>query len=150
MGLASVGGNPFTNPLMITFSSIVFVLVLGCSCTSPTSTWEIVLVAPSPSAVVPATTPAAIQTRPANPISVVGHVVTIGNDPFTQWAIETSDGKVYGLTNVSEERFREFGLDPPTLQTAKVEIKGFLTGRTPPSFRTEESIEVIDVKVIKE
>lgn len=148
---ATVGeeSQTFKNSLPV-FLSVVLVLALGFSCTSRTPRRETVPREPSPSAVFATATPTATQTDLGAFISVVGHIVTIGNDPFTQWAIETPDGKVYGLTSVSEDRLREFGLRPEILQAAKVEVKGYLMGRTSPSFRTEKSIRVIDIKVVNE
>lgn len=98
----------------------------------------------------PVTSPETQKTSDGSSISVVGRVVTIGNAPFTQWAIETSDGKMYGLTNVSEGEFRKFNQDSNVLRATKVEVKGILVGRTSPSFRTEESIEVIEIKTVQE
>lgn len=84
-----------------------------------------------------------IIERRGETIEVSGRIYNIGNDPFTQLAIETDDGLVYGLISKSKVT----GLGDLGFKRAKV--KGYLLGRTPPSFRTEKSIDVIDFEVIE-
>ena len=77
-------------------------------------------------------------------IKVTGRIRVIGNEPFTQVVIDTSEG-VYGLTGDKAKKHGPLW----KLQGETVEIQGFLQGRTPPSFRTEKSIDIIELKEIK-
>lgn len=76
-------------------------------------------------------------------IEVIGSIYSMGNAPFTQLVIEADNGTVYGLISTNKVT----GLWESQVRRAKV--KGYLLGRTPPSFRTEKSIDVIDFKVVK-
>lgn len=73
-------------------------------------------------------------------IEVSGRIYTIGNEPFTQLVIESVDGAVYGLINTDEIT---------RMVQGQVKVRGYLLGRTPPSFRTEKSIDVIDFEVVE-
>ena len=76
-------------------------------------------------------------------IEVTGRIVSIGSDPFTQIAIEADGGTVYGLVSSSKSvSWRE-------LPAKRVKVRGYVLGRTPPSFRTEISIDVISFEVIE-
>ena len=77
-------------------------------------------------------------------IKATGRIRVIGNEPFTQVVIDTSEG-VYGLAGDKAKKHGPLW----KLQGETVEIQGFLQGRTPPSFRTEKSIDVIELKEIK-
>ncbi len=73
-------------------------------------------------------------------IIVEGRIVAIGNEPFVQLTIETDD-IMYGLSGDTEELWRTQG--------KKVRVKGYLRGRTLPSFRTEKGIEVMSFEIIE-
>ena len=65
-------------------------------------------------------------------VQVAGRVYVMGNEPFTQVAIQLDDGKVYALTGEYDKELR-------SLQGKRVTIKGRLSGKTP---RGAEAIEV--------
>lgn len=65
-------------------------------------------------------------------VQVTGRVYVMGNEPFTQVAIQLDDGKVYALTGEYDKELR-------SLQGKRVTVKGRLIGKTP---RGAESIEV--------
>jgi hypothetical protein len=65
-------------------------------------------------------------------IQITGRVYVMGNEPFTQVAIQMDDGKVYALTGGYDKELR-------SLQGKRVAINGKLTGKTP---RGAEAIEV--------
>ena len=75
-------------------------------------------------------------------VEVTGRIRMIGNEPFTQLAIENLDGEVYGIIGGKTNELKK-------LQGQKVKVKASLMGRTPPSFRTEKSINVIDFELVK-
>jgi hypothetical protein len=65
-------------------------------------------------------------------IQVTGRIYVMGNEPFTQVAIQLDDGKVYALTGEYDKELR-------SLQGKRVTVKGRLSGKTP---RGAEAIEV--------
>ena len=65
-------------------------------------------------------------------VQVTGRIYVMGNEPFTQVAIQLDDGKVYALTG-------EYDKDLRALQGKRLAIKGKLSGKTP---RGAEAIEV--------
>jgi hypothetical protein len=65
-------------------------------------------------------------------VQVAGRIYVMGNEPFTQVAIQTDDGKVYALTGEYDKELR-------SLQGKRVTVKGRLSGKTP---RGAEAIEV--------
>ena len=65
-------------------------------------------------------------------VEVTGRIYVMGNEPFTQVAIQLDSGKVYALTGGYDKELRSF-------QGKRVTIKGRLRGKTP---RGAESIEV--------
>jgi len=75
-------------------------------------------------------------------VEITGFIRMIGNEPFTQVVIESINGEVYGITGDKNNELKK-------LQTQKVKVKGSLMGRTPPSFRTEKSIEVTSFEIIE-
>ena len=70
-------------------------------------------------------------------VQVAGRVYVMGNEPFTQVAIQLDDGKVYALTGEYDKELR-------SLQGKRVTIKGRLSGKTP---RGAEAIEVKSFQV---
>ncbi len=144
------GNNPIYLCTSISIALLTFTLaaIFGCSTGQHNATYTKIFLTSTPSLVYTKTYPPELQTPVGNKIIVVGHIVTIGNEPFTQWAVETTDNKVFGLTNLNEDRLREFGIDAGTLQGAMLEFKGILIGRTGPSYGTEESIYVIEVRIV--
>jgi hypothetical protein len=65
-------------------------------------------------------------------IQVTGRIYVMGNEPFTQVAIQLENGKVYALTGEYDKELR-------SLQGKRVTVKGRLSGKTP---RGAEAIEV--------
>jgi hypothetical protein len=65
-------------------------------------------------------------------IQVAGRIYVMGNEPFTQVAIQLDNGKVYALTGEYDKELR-------TLQGKRLTVKGKLSGKTP---RGAEAIEV--------
>jgi hypothetical protein len=65
-------------------------------------------------------------------IEVAGRIYVMGNEPFTQVAIQLDDGKIYALTGEYDKELR-------TLQGKRLTVKGKLSGKTP---RGAEAIEV--------
>jgi len=66
-------------------------------------------------------------------IQVTGRIYVMGNEPFTQVAIQQDDGKVYALTGEYDREFRR-------LQGKRVTVKGKLRGKA------NRGIDAIDVK----
>lgn len=71
-------------------------------------------------------------------IQVSGRIYVMGNEPFTQVAIQQDDGKVYALTGEYDREFRR-------LQGKRVTVKGKLGGKTT---RGVDSIEVKSFQVL--
>lgn len=69
-------------------------------------------------------------------ISISGLPVVIGNEPFSQVAIDTGN-EIIGVIGTFSQALRN-------LQYVQIEAEGFLQGRTSPSFRTEKSICIIN------
>ena len=65
-------------------------------------------------------------------IQVTGRIYVMGNEPFTQVAIQLDDGKVYALIG-------EYDKDLRALQGKRVTVSGKLSGKTS---RGAEAIEV--------
>ena len=65
-------------------------------------------------------------------VQVTGRIYVMGNEPFTQVAIQLNNGKVYALTGEYDKELR-------TLQGKRLTVKGKLSGKTP---RGAEAIEV--------
>jgi hypothetical protein len=72
-------------------------------------------------------------------MQVTGGIYVIGNEPFTQVAIQLDDGKVYALTGEYDKELRG-------LQGKRVTVKGKLSGKTP---RGAEAIEVKSFQVFE-
>jgi hypothetical protein len=72
-------------------------------------------------------------------VQVTGRIYVMGNEPFTQVAIQLDDGKVYALTG-------EYDKDLRALQGKRLTIKGKLSGKTP---RGAEAIEVKSFQVLE-
>jgi hypothetical protein len=72
-------------------------------------------------------------------IQVTGRIYVMGNEPFTQVAIQLDDGKVYALTGEYDKELRG-------LQGKRVTVKGKLSGKTP---RGAEAIEVKSFRVFE-
>ena len=66
-------------------------------------------------------------------IQVTGRIYMMGNEPFTQVAIQLDDGKVYAL-------IREYDEDLPALQGKRVTVSRKLSGK---SSRGGEGIELM-------
>jgi hypothetical protein len=66
-------------------------------------------------------------------IQVTGRIYVMGNEPFTQVALQLDDGKVYALIG-------EYDKDLRALQGRRLTIKGKLSGKTP------QGAEAIGVK----
>ena len=65
-------------------------------------------------------------------IQVTGRVYVMGNEPFTQVAIQLDDGKVYALVGEYDKQLR-------SLQGKRLSVVGKLGGKSP---RGAEAIEV--------
>jgi len=72
-------------------------------------------------------------------IQVVGRVYVMGNEPFTQVAIELEEGKVFALTGEYDKELRGF-------QNKRLIVRGWLSGKTP---RGVEAIEVRSFQVME-
>jgi hypothetical protein len=72
-------------------------------------------------------------------IQVTGRVYVMGNEPFTQVAIQSDDGKVYALIGEYDKALR-------SLQGKRLTIKGKLSGKTP---RGAEAVEVKSFQVLE-
>jgi hypothetical protein len=72
-------------------------------------------------------------------IQVTGRIYVMGNEPFTQVAIQLDDGKVYALIG-------EYDKDLRALQGKRLSVVGKLGGKTP---RGVEAIEVKSVQVLE-
>jgi len=72
-------------------------------------------------------------------VQVTGRIYVMGNEPFTQVAIQLDDGKVYALTGEYDKELR-------SLQGKRLTVKGKLSGKTP---RGEEAIEVKSFQVLE-
>jgi hypothetical protein len=70
-------------------------------------------------------------------IQVTGRIYVMGNEPFTQVAIQQDDGKVYAITGEYDKEFR-------LLQGKRVTVRGKLSGRT------SREVEAIEVKSFQE
>jgi hypothetical protein len=66
-------------------------------------------------------------------IQVTGRIYVMGNEPFTQVAIQQDDGKVYALTGEYDKEFRR-------LQGKRVTVNGKLRGKT------TRGVDAIEVK----
>ncbi len=71
-------------------------------------------------------------------VVIEGRIAAIGNEPFTQLAIETDEKIMYGIGGNIEELWKAQG--------KKVRLKGYFRGRTP---RTEKSIEVTSFEIVE-
>ena len=72
-------------------------------------------------------------------IQVTGRIYVMGNEPFTQVALQLDDGKVYALNGGYDKDLR-------ALQGRSLTIKGKLSGETP---RGAEAIEVKSFQVLE-
>jgi hypothetical protein len=72
-------------------------------------------------------------------IQVTGRIYVMGNEPFTQVAIQPDDGKVYALIGEYDKELR-------SLQGKRVTVNGKLSGKTP---RGAEAIEVKSFQVLE-
>jgi hypothetical protein len=72
-------------------------------------------------------------------IEVAGRIYVMGNEPFTQVAIQLDDGKIYALTGEYDKELR-------TLQGKRLTVKGRLSGKTA---RGAEAIEVKSFEVLE-
>ena len=72
-------------------------------------------------------------------IQVSGRIYVMGNDPFSQAAIQLDDGKVYALTG-------EYNKQLLSLQGKRLSVVGKLGGETP---RGVEAIEVKSFQVLE-
>lgn len=72
-------------------------------------------------------------------IQVAGRIYVMGNEPFTQVAIQLDDGKVYALTGENEKQLR-------ALQGKRLSVVGRLSGKTP---RGAEAIEVKSFQILE-
>ena len=72
-------------------------------------------------------------------IQVTGRIYVMGNEPFTQVAMELDGGKVYALVGEHKKKLR-------SLQGKRLTIKGTLGGQTT---RGVEAIEVKSFKVME-
>lgn len=72
-------------------------------------------------------------------MQVTGRVYVMGNEPFTQVAIQLDDGRVYALTGGYDKELRG-------LQGKRVAVNGKLSGKTP---RGAEAIEVKSFQVLE-
>jgi hypothetical protein len=72
-------------------------------------------------------------------IQVTGRVYVMGNEPFTQVALQLDDGKVYALIGGYDKQLR-------SLQGKRLSVVGKLSGKTP---RGAEAIEVKSFQVLE-
>jgi len=72
-------------------------------------------------------------------IDVVGRIYIVGNEPFTEVAIETEDGETYAIVGEVADSLRK-------MQGELIEIKGKLKGKT--SY-TKQSIYVVGYRKCK-
>ena len=72
-------------------------------------------------------------------IEVTGRIYVMGNEPFTQVAIQLDDGKIYALSGGYDKELR-------SLQGKRVAVNGKLSGKTP---RGAEAIEVKSFQVLE-
>lgn len=72
-------------------------------------------------------------------IQVSGRVYVMGNEPFTQVAIQSDDGKVYAIIGEYDKALR-------SLQGKRLTITGKLSGKTP---RGADAIEVKSFQVLE-
>ena len=72
-------------------------------------------------------------------IQVVGRVYVMGNEPFTQVAIELEDGKVFAMIGEYDKELR-------SLRNKRLMVRGWLSGKTP---RGVEAIEVRSFQVLE-
>jgi len=72
-------------------------------------------------------------------IQVTGRIYVMGNEPFTQVAIQLDSGKIYALIGEHDKELR-------ILQGKRVTVKGKLSGETP---RGAEDIEVKSFQVLE-
>jgi hypothetical protein len=72
-------------------------------------------------------------------MQVTGRVYVMGNEPFTQVAIQLDDGRIYALTGGYDKELRG-------LQGKRVTVNGKLSGKTP---RGAEAIEVKSLQVLE-
>lgn len=72
-------------------------------------------------------------------INVVGRIYIVGNEPLTEVAIETEDGKTYAIVGEVADSLKK-------MQDELIEIKGKLRGRT--SY-TKQSIYVVEYRKCK-
>ena len=73
-------------------------------------------------------------------IQVTGRVYVMGNEPFTQVAVQLDNGKVYALIGQYDKAFR-------SLQGKRITVRGRLSGKTT---RGTEAIEVKSFQVLEE
>ena len=73
-------------------------------------------------------------------IQVTGRIYVMGNEPFTEVAIQLDNGKVYTLIGEYDKAFR-------SLQGKRVTVRGRLSGKTT---RGAEAIEVKSFQVLEE
>ena len=72
-------------------------------------------------------------------IQVTGRVYVMGNEPFTQVAIQLDDGKIYALTGEYDKQLR-------SLQGKRLSVSGIPGGKTP---RGAEAIEVKSFQILE-
>jgi hypothetical protein len=72
-------------------------------------------------------------------MQVTGRVYVMGNEPFTQVAIQLDDGRIYAMTGGYDKELRG-------LQGKRVTVNGKLSGKTP---RGAEAIEVKSFQVLE-
>jgi hypothetical protein len=72
-------------------------------------------------------------------IQVTGRVYVMGNEPFTQVAIQLDSGKIYALIGEYDKPLRN-------LQGKRLSVFGKLSGKTP---RGAEAIEVKSFQVLE-
>jgi hypothetical protein len=72
-------------------------------------------------------------------IQVTGRVYVMGNEPFTQVAIQLDDGKIYALTGEYDKQLR-------SLQGKRLSVVGIPGGKTP---RGAEAIEVKSFQILE-
>jgi len=72
-------------------------------------------------------------------IQATGRIYVMGNEPFTEVAIQVDDGKIYALTGEYDKQLRR-------LQGKRLSVVGKLGGKTP---RGAEAIEVKSFQVLE-
>jgi len=72
-------------------------------------------------------------------IQVTGRIYVMGNEPFTQVAIQLDDGKIYALIGEYDKQLR-------SLQGKRLSVVGKLGGKTP---RGVEAFEVKSFQVLE-